>query len=294
MSFLAPLALWGLLALIVPVALHLRRRRVGRTIQVGSVRHLESLPTAERRGLRLREVWLLLLRSAVLAALVLLLARPVRDQTSAPDGAVALVDSASPARLRDSLADLATLLVERIDDPWRRLQELDDSLPAGMPVIVAAAVTSDRFAGPRPIVTRSVTWIPVATARAAETRTPHIPRPASRVSALEARALVAAVTAATEEFGPLGDTTEWQSRLPQWWADSIATAAFPAAVARVLFPSRALPPAVAIATGQLTPRLAGSSGGPRPTAELHWWLWALAVALFLAERLLAIRREGRE
>lgn len=293
MTLLAPFALWGLLALAVPILLHLRRRRVGRTVHVGSVRHLESLPTAERRGPRLREPWVLLLRALILSILVLLLARPVLDRVSSVVGTVALIDSAAARPLRDSLGDRATLLVERIDDPWRRLQELDDSLPAGIPVIIAASNSSALYSGPRPTVARSVTWIPLVLTRGPTARiatSSQRPDPSSREAG---RALAAAVAAVADEFGALADTIGWQQRLPEWWPDSLATTAFPVRVAQALLPARALPPPVELTASQMAPRAGASTRRPASTAELHWWLWALAAGLFFAERLLARRSGGR-
>ena len=292
MSFLAPLALWGLVALALPVALHLRHRRVGKTVQVGSVRHLESLPTAERRGLRLREPWLLLLRAAIITLLVLLLARPVLERIAPSGRPLALVDSAASAAFIDSVAHDADLLVERVDDPWRRVAELDDSLPAGVPLIVVAANGSDRVAGPRPVVARAVTWIPLATTRPVLRPASGSVLPRPHLSAAESRALLAAVAAVAEEFGPLKDTTGWEQRLPAWWHDSLATAGFPVAVAHALLPVTSLPASVPLATAQLLPRRADAARGNSAGADLHWWVWALAVALFGLERLLARRRGG--
>ncbi len=293
MSLLAPFALWGLLALALPVALHLRRRRVGRTVQVGSVRHLESLPTAERRGLRLREPWLLLLRSAIIALLVLLLAGPMLDRPMRQGRAVVLVDSAASSALIDSLGQGAALFVERIDEPWRRVAELDDSLPESLPLIVVASNDGARYTGPRPTVARAITWIPIAVPRPVVPPTNRIPRTASRVSAVESRALTAAATAVAEEFGPLTDTTGWRERLPEWWRDSLTRPSFPVAVARVLAPERTSPASVTLTTAQLLPRVVTTRHGQQGSTDLHWWFWALAVALFAGERLWALQRRGR-
>jgi hypothetical protein len=293
-NLLAPFALWGLLATALPLALHLRQRRVGRTVQVGSVRHLESLPTAERRGLRLREPWLLLLRAAIVSLVVLLLARPVLEGSRREGRAVALVDSAAAPTLIDSLGHEATLLVERLDDPWRRVAELDDSLPVGVRLIVAASNRSDRFEGPRPTVARAITWIPVTVARPLPTPATPSPRSTTPLSPIESRALRAAAAAVAEEFGALRDTAEWQDRLPQWWRDSLATTGFPVAAARALLPVRSFPAPVPLATAQLLPRRTKNVRGGSAAVDLHWWVWALAVALFAFERLwISRRREGQ-
>ena len=293
MNLLAPFALWGLLALALPVALHLRRRRVGRTVQVGSVRHLESLSTAERRGLRLREPWLLLLRSTIVALLAFLLAGPMLDRPVREGRPVALVDSAADPALIDSLGRGSVLFVERIDDPWRRVAELDDSLPDEVPLIVVATNSSERFRGPRPLVARAVTWIPITVTRPVARPATRDPRPPSPVSASESRALAVAVTVVSEEFGPITDSVGWESRLPAWWQDSLTAAAFPIAVAHALAPAKAFPAPVSLSIAQILPRQRAAVRGRSAAVDLHWWIWALALALFASERLWSLRRRGR-
>ncbi|HEY6222774.1 MAG TPA: BatA domain-containing protein, partial [Gemmatimonadales bacterium] len=66
-----PLWLAALAALAVPIALHLWSRRSGRAVRVGSIRLLGGAPPAMARRPRLHDPWLLALRCALLAALVL-------------------------------------------------------------------------------------------------------------------------------------------------------------------------------------------------------------------------------
>ncbi|UOG75663.1 BatA domain-containing protein [Hymenobacter tibetensis] len=73
--------LLALLGLLVPLAIHLWNRRPGRTVQVGSVRWLAAAANRRLRNLRLEQVWLLLLRAAVLALLALAVAQPLRRQS---------------------------------------------------------------------------------------------------------------------------------------------------------------------------------------------------------------------
>lgn len=289
MSFLAPGALWALLALAVPIALHLRRRRVGRTIPVGSIRHLEPLPTAERRGLRLRDRRLLLLRALIVALVALLLARPVLDRSTPDTTPLALVDSATIPALADSLRGIATVSIERLDDPWRRVQEVDDSLPSGVPLIVAASTSSDLYSGPRPTVARKVEWIAVRRVERSRSTAPASSERRGTLNPLESRALATALAAAAEEFGPLSDTAGWMSRLPDWWRDSLAVPAFPVAVARAVAPTRAALPSVMLSAGQLLPRTVTRPARAGESLDLHWWVWGAALLLFLIERAVAAR-----
>ncbi len=89
--------LLALLGLLVPVAIHLWNRRPGQTVQVGSVRWLVAGANRRLRNLRLEQLWLLLLRSAIVALLALAVAGPLwqRFQSSrAPRGMVLLAPEA--------------------------------------------------------------------------------------------------------------------------------------------------------------------------------------------------------
>lgn len=278
---------------MVPILLHLRRRRVGRTIQVGSVKHLASLPSAERRGIRLRDPWLLLLRAAILAVLVLLLARLVLQRVTDPRRPFIVVDSLTPESVIGSLRGAGQVHIERLDDPWRRVQALDDSLPIGVPLLIAASTRSDLYQGPRPIVGRRMTWYPHDPTR----DRPPAPRDGAPAAAAltpsERRALTAAVGASRELFGPLTDSAGWMGRLPLWWRDSIAVAAFPVAVARAVAPVGTSPMPVMLTAGQVTPRRGVRTTLPEHPLGLHWWLWGAVLLLFLAERGWVARRGSR-
>lgn len=294
MNLLAPFALWGLLALSVPILLHLRRRRVGRTIQVGSLKHLETLPTAERRGPRVRDPLRLLLRLTILGLVVFLLAEPMLPLRSEGRRVVVLADTSALPALRDSLTSLGDLLPGDLASPWDAIVRADDSLPPGVDLVVAAPITSDLFEGPRPVVHRDVRWITTRAIQHTAPRTQHAPSTQNSAPSTlpESRALAAAVGAVAEELGPLTDTMGWQARLPDWWRDSLATPAFPIAVARAIAPARALPLAVELAPAQLQPRMAGAHADQQGARPLHWWLWGLAFFLFVIERLWARRLEG--
>ena len=79
-TLLNPFALLALLGLLVPVAIHLWNRRPGREVAVGSLRWLAAGANRRLRNLKLEQVWLLLLRAALLAVLALAVAEPVWRQ----------------------------------------------------------------------------------------------------------------------------------------------------------------------------------------------------------------------
>ncbi|GAA3965729.1 BatA domain-containing protein [Hymenobacter antarcticus] len=90
-TLLNPFALLALLGLLVPVAIHLWNRRPGREVAVGSLRWLAAGANRRLRNLKLEQVWLLLLRAALLAVLAVAVAEPVwRQRQPASRGQVLL------------------------------------------------------------------------------------------------------------------------------------------------------------------------------------------------------------
>ena len=76
MSFLFPSFLWGLLALSVPIAIHLFNFRRTRRVYFTNVALLQTVQTSTRSFRRLRDWLILLVRCLFLAALVLAFAQP--------------------------------------------------------------------------------------------------------------------------------------------------------------------------------------------------------------------------
>lgn len=77
MTFLHPLALAGLAAAAIPALLHLLQRRTPPEVEFPALRYLTEAERRSARRLRLRHVLLLLLRTALIAALALAAARPL-------------------------------------------------------------------------------------------------------------------------------------------------------------------------------------------------------------------------
>jgi hypothetical protein len=75
-SFLSPLFLIGALAVAVPIALHLFRRRTEKVVPFAAVRLMRGAPVEEQSRRRLRELVLLALRVSALVLLALAFARP--------------------------------------------------------------------------------------------------------------------------------------------------------------------------------------------------------------------------
>ena len=85
MSFFSPIWLWGLLGLAIPIGIHLLSRKEGKTIYIGSLRHLMDSNTTRFSSLRLNEILLLLLRVALITLVVFILAGLILPFNNNPD-----------------------------------------------------------------------------------------------------------------------------------------------------------------------------------------------------------------
>ena len=190
-TFTNPSALLALLGLLVPLAIHLWNRRPGREVAVGSLRWLAAGANRRLRNLRLEQLWLLLLRAALLAVLAVALAGPAwRQVRPAAQGQVlvspALADGSSLAAVRPTLDSLrrrgyrlrwlatgllpltaaewqrdslgrpaATALAD--NQYWARLQQAADSFP-GQPLYAVTPAALRGFGGAHPALPANLTW----------------------------------------------------------------------------------------------------------------------------------------
>lgn len=144
MTFLAP-AFLGLAALVgVPLAVHLLRRRIGRTVDFPAVRYLARMEREHSRELKLRHRLLLALRLLAVLLLAAAAARPIARMAGLGHAPVAVA-----IVLDNSLSTSAIVEGEAVLDALRR--EADGLLAALEPADVAWLVTSDgRIAGGTP------------------------------------------------------------------------------------------------------------------------------------------------
>jgi hypothetical protein len=161
LGFLTPLWLAGFASLAVPLVLHLWSRRTGRALRVGSIRLLTGAPPPMARRPRLHDAWLLLLRCAMLAALVLALARPywMPRQRVAPIWALVATDVVDRASLVDSL-ERRGQTVRALDpnDLWLSLAIADRAAPPDARFEVYATPLLRATRGTRPVLRSAVTW----------------------------------------------------------------------------------------------------------------------------------------
>ena len=96
LGFLAPVFLAGLLAVAIPVLLHLFRRRTDRVVDFPAMQMLPEAPVERQERRRLRDLLLLALRSAALALLAVSFARPylpMRGATLTAPATVVAIDT---------------------------------------------------------------------------------------------------------------------------------------------------------------------------------------------------------
>lgn len=191
----SPVWLAGLLALLLPLLLHLLARGRGRRVQVGSVRLLSGTPPRRPRRLQLQRPWLLALRCLLLAALVLALAGPRLRREAGPSGTPhtwVLLDPEAAARwrsernrpnlpraVRGAIEDGAEVRLlapglPRLDEvaapeelphpatipggSWSLLREAAAAAPPGTPLQVVTVGRLAALRGERPAIGNAVSW----------------------------------------------------------------------------------------------------------------------------------------
>ncbi len=101
MSFIHPLALLGLAAAAIPALLHLLQRRIPPEVDFPPVRYLSTAERESARRLKLRHLLLLILRTALIVAIVLAAARPLVPLRGGgahqPTAAVIILDNSPSA-----------------------------------------------------------------------------------------------------------------------------------------------------------------------------------------------------
>jgi hypothetical protein len=182
LALLLPAGLAALAALLVPLLLHLARRSERRPLDFAALRWL-SARARPRRHVRFDEIPLLLLRMLLLAALALLLARPVLEDAvdatpwvvAMPGVPVAEIDAvaAEGARRHWLAPGFPAVDAERPTTPQGAvpaaslLRELDVRVPAAAPLTILVPPVFDGADAERPRLSRAVDWrIVGATTRA--------------------------------------------------------------------------------------------------------------------------------
>ncbi|RYD69496.1 MAG: VWA domain-containing protein, partial [Verrucomicrobiaceae bacterium] len=144
MSFLAPLFLFGALAIGAPILFHLIRRHTREIIPFSSLMFLQPTPPRVNRRSKLENLWLLLLRCLALLLLALCFARPfVQKQENS---------AAQAGNISRTVVLLDTSASMRREDLWQQAQSrLEAVARRATPADEVALLAYDR--GVRTLVT---------------------------------------------------------------------------------------------------------------------------------------------
>lgn len=228
-ALLVPAALGALLAVLVPLAIHIARRTETRTIDFAALRWLEPNPKPVRR-VQLDERVLLAVRIALFVAIALALAQPVLGPTSDGRSVVAVSPDIDAAGIPDrgerrvwlapgfptldrppppASSDLASLI-----------RQLDAETPAKTPITVVIPPELGGVDGQRLYLSHQVDWrIAASSRRSASVVAPKPPELTVRYSPTSAGAVryfrAAAVAFAEPGQPPAFNAAPVDSPLPR-------------------------------------------------------------------------------
>lgn len=188
-ALLLPVGLVALVALAIPIVLHIARRTESLTVEFAALRWLEALPRP-RRSLRLEELLLLAARLLLLALVALWLARPVLWNVEDGRRVVALMPGvdAPPAGedderrvwLASGFPAVGGPVPAAPTNPVSLIRQLDAELPPSTPVTVVVPEILDGVDAERPRLSRRLDWQVAGPAAAAPAPTRQ-PAPALTV-----------------------------------------------------------------------------------------------------------------
>lgn len=169
-ALLLPAGLAALLALAIPVVIHIARRTESRTVEFAALRWLDAAPKP-RRSLRIDERLLLAARLLLLALIALWLAAPVLWNAAddrpvvavAPGADAATVAAATEAGdrvvwLAPGFPEHGALAPPASDDIVSLVRQLDAELPPDAPMTLVVPATLDGVDAERPTLSRRAEW----------------------------------------------------------------------------------------------------------------------------------------
>jgi hypothetical protein len=186
-SLLIPAGLAALLALAIPVVIHIARRTESRTVDFAALRWLDAAPKP-RRSLMIDERMLLAARLLLLALIALWLGAPVlwnaadtrtvvavAPGTDAQTLAAATEEGDRVVWLAPGFPEHSALAPAAPEDVVSLIRQLDAELPPGAPVELVVPATLDGVDAERPRLSRRVEWAVGAEAPARRIVSPATP-----------------------------------------------------------------------------------------------------------------------
>jgi hypothetical protein len=191
MSFLSPLWLFSIVAISIPVLIHLWNIRPGKTLKVGSIALIDTSSRKNSRSFNLLELLLLLLRCLLLILVAFVLATPFL-KTQAITGkskgwllisksdfheayqrykhkADSLVQAGyelhyfnagfQKTTILQAAADTTNQNAETATPYWNLLQQLNYRLPAAVPVYIITPNSLNSFTNSKPNTALKLHWL---------------------------------------------------------------------------------------------------------------------------------------
>lgn len=184
-ALLLPAGLAALLALAIPIVIHIARRTEARTVDFAALRWLDAAPKP-RRSLTIDERLLLAARLILLALIAFWLAAPVLWNAADDRRVVAVLPGADAATvstaveqgdrvlwLAPGFPEHGALAPAATEDPISLARQLDAELPADTPVELIVPATLDGVDAERPRLSRRVEWTVGAEASAPRVAAPR-------------------------------------------------------------------------------------------------------------------------
>ncbi|MBV1925012.1 MAG: BatA domain-containing protein, partial [Dokdonia sp.] len=180
MTLLQPSYLWGLLALAIPIAIHLWSRKKVRTIKMGSTRFISETKSNQSNSIQLNEWWLLAIRCLIISTLVFILSEPYSSKKqeqqdvvyvfepsllATEDGRARFIEIPETGRrlLRSGFpewqVDSDMMASDAVPNYWQLAKQMEQ-LPADS-VVVFTRAFAKAVKGKRPEIASHITWIPV-------------------------------------------------------------------------------------------------------------------------------------
>jgi hypothetical protein len=167
-AFMFPLGLLALVALAIPLVIHIARRTETRTITFAALAWLEERPKPRRR-LRLDELWLLAARLLLLTLLALMLAQPALWGADDRRPVVAIAPGLDSSSYETAEGTRLVWLAPGFPEVGQSapatggttislIRQLDAELPPGAPLEVVLPPILDNADAQRPILSRQVGW----------------------------------------------------------------------------------------------------------------------------------------
>lgn len=178
MTLLQPSYLWGLLALAIPIAIHLWSRKKVQIVLVGSTQFISETKSKQTNSIQINERWLLLLRCLIISMLVFILTEPQTSKTPSSQ-AILYVFEPSLLATEEGRSRFDEIPIDKrllLNDGFSKWQE-EDVFVTDTPnywqlakqmgaiqadsIVVFTRALAKGFKGKRPRLKKNITWISV-------------------------------------------------------------------------------------------------------------------------------------